>query len=132
ALMEYVCLGAQPSSVSRDHADYARRGGGVIVWADALREGLSDAFPREVGRLAAAGCQVYVTMDADAVRAADVPGVSAPNPSGLPGQALIDCARLAGSLPSVSSLDVVEINPRFDRDDQSTRWAALVVWSFLI
>jgi arginase family enzyme len=29
-------------------------------------------------------------------------------------------------------MDLVEINPSLDRDGQSARWAALVIWSFLI
>jgi arginase family enzyme len=32
----------------------------------------------------------------------------------------------------VTSFDLVEINLRFDRDGQSSRWAALVIWHFLI
>ncbi len=86
----------------------------------------------ERDRLATAGCQVYVTLDADAVQAADVPGMSAPNVMGLPGAEVMACARLAGSSPQVSSLDLVEINPCFDQDGQSARWGALVVWNFLI
>ena len=66
------------------------------------------------------------------MRAADVPGVSAPNPVGLAGEDVAACMRLAGAMSSVSSMDLVEINPRFDRDDQSARWAALGVWSFLV
>jgi len=31
----------------------------------------------------------------------------------------------------VSSFDLVEINPSFDRDGQSARWAALTIWHFL-
>ena len=27
--------------------------------------------------------------------------------------------------------DLVEVNPRLDRDGQSARWAALAVWHFL-
>ena len=37
-----------------------------------------------------------------------------------------------GQAPQVSSFELVEINPRHDRDGQSVRWAALVIWSFLI
>ena len=40
--------------------------------------------------------------------------------------------RLAGQSPGVASFDLVEINPRLDRDGQSARWAALVVWNFLV
>jgi formiminoglutamase len=31
----------------------------------------------------------------------------------------------------VASFEVVEVNPRLDRDGQSARWAALAVWQFL-
>jgi formiminoglutamase len=82
--------------------------------------------------LADDGCQVYVTLDADACCTADVPGVSAPNPTGLRGREVIACARRAGASNRVSSLDLVEINPRFDLDGQSARWAALVIWHFLV
>lgn len=128
----YVCLGAQPFSVSRQHWLYAREQGCVIRWASEVEDDLHGHFARAKDRLAAAGCQVYVTLDADAVHVADVPGVSAPNPRGLSGRSLLACARLAGQSPQVASFDLVEINPRHDRDDQSSRWAALVVWNILM
>ena len=31
-----------------------------------------------------------------------------------------------------AGLDLVEINPRYDRDGQSARWAAVLLWNFLI
>jgi formiminoglutamase len=127
----YVCLGAQPHSVSREHWQYVQQRGGGVYWAAEVKGALEQHFTRELKRLAPP-CQLYVTIDADAVQAADVPGVSAPNPLGLSGAEVAACARLAGRSAVVSSLDVVEINPRHDRDGQSTRWAALVVWHFLI
>jgi formiminoglutamase len=128
----YVCLGAQPHSVSRHHWRYARERGCVVRWRHEMQPGLAKYFEEARDRLASGGCQVYVTLDADAVQASDVPGVSAPNPAGLPGAQVLCCARLAGRSPAVSSLDLVEVNPRFDRDHQSVRWAALVVWNYLI
>jgi formiminoglutamase len=128
----YVCLGAQPGSVGREHWQYARDRGSVIGWCDEVRGSLVERLAREAKRLAADGCGVHLTLDADAVRAADVPGVSAPNPTGLAGEEVIAAARWAGQSPHVAGLDLVEINPRFDRDAQSARWAALVIWNFLI
>jgi formiminoglutamase len=87
---------------------------------------------RERDRLAAAGCRIYLTIDADAVRASDVPGVSAPNPLGLPGERVAACAQVAGASPDVASFDLVEINPALDHDRRSARWAAVVVWNFLV
>jgi formiminoglutamase len=85
-----------------------------------------------VNRLRDVGSPVYVSFDADAVRATDVPGVSAPNAAGLAGDCLLAAARRAGESVAVASMDVVEINPQFDRDGQSARWGALLVWNFLM
>src|SRR5262249_38493700 len=128
----YVCIGAQPQIVSREHWLYAQRHECSIYWNTGLRPRIAKCFTREVERLREAHCRVYVSLDADAVRMAEVPGVSAPTPLGLPGDEVIHCVRLAGRSPAVSSLDLVELNPRFDRDGQSARWAALVIWHFLI
>ena len=127
----YVCLGAQPHSVSQAHWLYTQEKGCVVVWAYQLRRCLRKRFRQEYQRLAAKS-QVYVSLDADVVRAADVPGVSAPNPAGLTGNQLLACARLAGSCPRVASFDLVEINPCLDPDGRSARWAALAVWHFLV
>lgn len=89
-------------------------------------------FAAERDRLAGAGSDIYLSIDADAVSVAMVPGVSAPNPAGLSGGEVAACARLAGRSPRVASLDLVEINPRLDRDGQSSRWAAWVMWNFLV
>ncbi len=128
----YSCLGAQPHSVSRPHWQYVLERGGVIRWCAEVRGSLASHLKSECDRLAALGCKVYVTLDADAVQVADVPGVSATNPAGLAGWEVLACARLAGSLSHVASLDLVEINPRYDHDGRSARWAALAIWNFLI
>jgi formiminoglutamase len=128
----YVCLGAQPQSVSRAHLQYVRDRGGVVRWAAEVRGSLTGYLLAELERMALRGCQLYVTLDADVVSAADVPGVSAPNALGLPGAEVAACAHLIGRYPAVSSFDLVEVNPRLDRDGQSVRWAAVVVWHFLV
>jgi formiminoglutamase len=129
----YVCLGAQPFAVSREHQAYVQDKGGVIRWASRpnVRQLLGSLFLRWYERLSADGCPVYVTFDSDVVRQADVPGVSAPNPLGLYGHCVAACAAVAGACSAVSSFDLVEINPSLDRDGQSARWAALAIWHFL-
>ena len=127
----YVVLGAQTQSVSREHQLYVRNKGGVIHWAEETRDCLESTFHSECQRLTLKSGSVLVTLDSDVVRQADVPGVSAPNPLGLPGEDILACAGAAGSNQRVSSFDLVEINPSFDRDGQSARWAAAVLWHFL-
>jgi formiminoglutamase len=129
----YVVLGAQPFAVSREHRAYVKDKGGVIRWASqsSVRRRLPAVFLHERLRLSAGGCPLYVSLDADVVRQADMPGVSAPNPLGLSARAVAECVAEAGAMPVVSSFDVVEINPALDRDGQSARWAAVVLWHLL-
>lgn len=128
----YVCLGVQPQSLSRAHWEYVRQRGGVVYTRESLNPSVAICFRHEVDRLAAQGCRVHLSLDADVVRQADVPGVSAPNPTGLPGEDVAALARLAGCLAPVSSLELVEISPPYDPDGRSARWGALVVWQFLV
>jgi formiminoglutamase len=128
----YVCLGAQPHSVSREHLRHLQDRGGVVRWAEQVRGALTEHFTAECDRLATAGCQLHVSVDADVVQAAEVPGVSAPNALGLSGREVAACAYQAGLSLTVSSLELVEINPRLDRDGQSVRWAAVALWHFLV
>jgi formiminoglutamase len=128
----YVCLGCQPHSISRAHWQFAKDKGCHVWWRNELQASLEAKFIAERDRLAGMGCRVYVTVDADAAASDEVPGVSAPNVSGLSGAEILGCCRLAGRSPAVSSIDLVEINPRLDRDAQSARWGALGIWNFLI
>jgi formiminoglutamase len=127
----YVCLGAQPHAVSRAHWQYAHQHGCTVRWCHELKHSLEQQFLREIEQLGSAGCRVYVSLDADVIQLADVPGVSAPNPVGLTGAAVVSLAHLAGKSPWVSSFDLVEICPPCDINGQSSRWAALVLWNFL-
>jgi arginase family enzyme len=72
-----------------------------------------------------------VSFDIDAVDQAFAPGVSAPAAGGLTIDLWLAAAREAGRSPRVRSIDIVEVNPRIDRDDQTSRLAALTVWTFM-
>jgi formiminoglutamase len=127
----YLCIGAQPFAVSSEHARYLGQRGGNILWAADVRDRLPEVLTENLSRLDAQGCSIFLSIDADSVHAADVPGVSAPNPAGLRGRDLALCARIAGRFSGVSSFELAEVNPSLDRDHQSARWAALTIWSFL-
>jgi formiminoglutamase len=127
----YVCLGVQPFSSAREQVSYAKERGCRIGWCEEVRGGLGERLEAECKRLGKGGNPVSLSVDADVVSSADVPGVSAPNPLGLSGLEVVDCALRAGKSGRVSSFDVVEINPHFDADGRSARWAALLVWHFL-
>lgn len=127
----YVCLGAQPHAVSREHLRQVCSAGGVVRWCGEVRNNLRHHLEEQIRRLGSMAPRIYLTIDADVVSAADVPGVSAPNADGLAGTEILAAARLAGRSRRVSSLDLVEVNPRFDHDGRSSRWGALAIWQFL-
>ena len=125
---KYVCLGAQPHAISREHLNFVTERGGVVRWCDQVRGKLYQELADHLERLGS----VYLSIDADVVQLADVPGVSAPNASGLSGSEVLAAALAAGQSKNVSSFDLVEVNPSLDRDGQSARWGALLIWHFLI
>lgn len=130
----YVVIGAQRQSVAREHWRYVTEHGGRVHWAPGA--GAADevlrVFAEELGRLARECEAVLLTVDADAFRQADVPGCSAPNPTGLDGRLWPEIAGLAGAERRVRSIDLVEVNPAYDRDGQTARWAAVGVRQFLV
>jgi formiminoglutamase len=128
-LRGYTVLGAQAHSVARVHEEYVRRHGGRIFRHDEITV---EVFVDELKQHAAAHQPVLLTIDADAFRQADVPGVSAPNPTGLDGSLWPLIAYQAGASACVTSLDLVEVNPHFDRDQQTARWAASGIREFLV
>ena len=130
--LSYNVMGLQPQSVSRDHVAYIRSKGGKAVFADQTScDRISDRLMKLSGGKDGRS-SVLLTLDLDAVDQSHAPGVSAPNVSGLSKSVLLETARLAGENSRVSSMDLVEVNPFFDRDDQTSRLAALVVWYFLV
>jgi formiminoglutamase len=77
------------------------------------------------------GQAIFWGLDMDVVTAADAPGVSAPNPAGLHAQEVIRLAELAGADRRSRVLEITEVNPYYDRDDRTSRLAAVVMWYFL-
>ena len=127
----YHVMGLQPQSVATDHLLYIEEKNGSFTFRDETDihkvenrlDGLA-AESRGEGR-------IMMTLDMDVLDQSAAPGVSAPCPEGLPKSLLLNTARLAGKHKFVTSMDLVEVNPRFDRDEQTSRLGALVVWFFL-
>jgi formiminoglutamase len=120
----YSVAGLQAHSVARAHLKLVA-GQGRAVWADELSRETVDGLYQSLKAPA------LVSFDLDAVCQAEAPGVSAPNPSGLRSELWLHAAYAAGRAPAVTSADVVELNPRVDRDGQTARLAALTVWWLL-
>ncbi|MCI0714572.1 MAG: formimidoylglutamase [Chloroflexi bacterium] len=75
---------------------------------------------------------IFWGLDMDVVRAADAPGVSAVNPTGLTGEEFIQIASLAGSDPRSRLFEITEINPTYDIDERTCRLAAVAIYNFIL
>ncbi len=122
----YNVYGLNPASISADHLSYVRKQGDAVfeqsISVDAILNRLN-LFEED---------SIMITMDMDVVQQADAPGVSAPNASGINKEDWFKLAHGFGNHPKVTSFDLCEVNPNFDRDDQTIKLAALTVWYFLL
>ena len=74
---------------------------------------------------------VYVTIDLDGFSSAYAPGVSAASPLGFSPEVMIPCLDILLGSGKIISLDIAELNPRHDRDDQTAALAASLVHRIL-
>ncbi|MFB6273085.1 MAG: formimidoylglutamase [Salinibacter sp.] len=117
----YAVAGLQPHSTAAAHLQFIESRGGAYEWAGNLSRRVIE---RQYGRLSG---PTMVTFDLDAVDQAQAPGVSAPAVGGLDRDLWLHAAYHAGRSPQVTSVDIVELNPRIDVDNRTARLAALTV-----
>jgi formiminoglutamase len=120
----YTVAGLQPHLVARAHLEFVKQHG-TAVWRDAVVPEIIPQLYRGTPG------PTLVSFDLDAVDQAEAPGVSAPNAGGLSSELWLAAAYAAGHSDTVTSADVVELNPRVDRDGQTARLAAVTVWQIL-
>ena len=121
----YQVAGLLPHSVSRAHLNFILKHGGRYDWKESLSREQIDEIYQSFSK------PLMVTFDMDTVDQAFAPGVSAPATNGLSADLWLYAAYRAGQCPTVRSMDLVELNPLFDRDHQTARLAALTLWYFL-
>jgi formiminoglutamase len=128
----YSVFGLQPSSVAAEHLAFVNEHGCACMAEELTLQTVEDYFENLEKESSSESEQVMLTMDMDAVDQSQAPGVSAPNPAGISSRVWLEIAFYCGKQPQVSSFDVCEVNPDFDRDQQTVRLAALTIWYFLL
>ena len=124
ACRRYSVAGLQPHAVARAHLAFVEQHGRAVWRDDVSHERIAQLYR-------SSDSPMLASFDLDAVNEAEAPGVSAPSPVGLTSDLWIEAAYQAGRSPAVTSADLVELNPAFDRDGQTARLAAVTVWWLL-
>jgi len=121
-----VQVGIEPFANSRAYAERAADLGITVITRDELRRRpIADVMAEAVEL---AGDHVHVDLDIDVCDRSVAPACPASVPGGISAIELRDAARSAGAHPSVTSVDLVEVDASADTADQRTiRLTALCV-----
>jgi formiminoglutamase len=128
---QFYEVGYQPFASSPVYLRYLAYKGVHVISLRELQAAGIDAFFQHALQQSAARA-IFWGLDMDVVRAADAPGVSAPNPTGMDGADLCRIAEIAGRDTRSRILELTEVNPDYDIDGRTCRLAAVVIFSFLL
>lgn len=129
AFIEY---GIQSFANSASHAQWLVEQGGRIITLEEIRaRGFGKMFATAWQIATSNAERIYGSLDIDGVRASDAPGVSAAMPDGFSAEELYAAARALGRRTATVGLDVVEVNPTYDRDGITAKLAAHAVMRFV-
>lgn len=130
--MNFVAIGAQSFASAKEHyEELTDRGATVFTLQEVHRERMEKILELAYEIATNSTERLYVSFDLDAVRGSDAPGVSASYPTGLTAEEFLAAAHFAGLRQKTKSIDIAEVNPKFDVDGKTSRLAALVVMYFL-
>lgn len=124
---EHVCLIGVRSYEAGEAALLQRLGVRVFDMDAVQRRGLSEVFDEALAIVRQGTAAFGISVDLDALDPGEAPGVGSPVPGGL------RCAELAAALsrlrgdPAFVAMEIVEYNPRRDRDRATAHAAGALV-----
>ncbi len=123
-------LASEPFANSRVYKEYLEEMGVHVIELNELRKGKMSQLVRKVLEQMDTKA-IFWGFDMDAVRASDAPGVSAPSPTGLHSEEIIELSVVAGKDPRSKVFEITEVNPRYDVDNRTSKLAAIMIYEFL-
>ena len=120
----YLCLGIRKDANDRALYDSASVFGVNYLEIERFQINQLELISREIEYFLNRLDAVYVTIDLDGFSSAYAPGVSAPSPMGFTPELVIECLKTIIYSKKLIGLDIAEMNPEFDRDQQTARLAA--------
>ena len=101
-----------------------------MLLAHVQKDGMGLYLSRALSRATTAG-PAFVSFDLDGCAEAFAPAVSAPSADGFTPRQAVEAAFMSGQQAQVRLFEVVELNPLFDRDNQTARLAATIATAYL-
>lgn len=120
----YLCLGIRKDANDRTLFEAAKELDVKYVLSDTFQMQFLDEINTWINAFIKTVDKVYVTIDLDGFSSAYAPGVSAPSPMGFTPQIVVECLKTIIGSGKLISMDVAEMNPKFDIDGQTAKLAA--------
>ena len=120
----YLCLGVQRSVNPKSLFATAEKTNSQWMVMEDFRLNNWEVIQEKILWFLDSMDQIYLSVDMDGFSSAFAPGVSAPSPMGFRPEFAFKVFELISKSQKVISMDVVELNPKFDQDNCSARLAA--------
>ncbi len=127
----YLCLGIQRASNNRELYDAADQLGVQYLENDEFTIDNKNQIQTLIEDFSASVDYLYLTIDIDGFSSAYAPGVSAPSPLGFSVDIAIETIRSICKSGKLISVDLVELNPKYDIDNCTARLAARLVYDIM-
>ena len=127
----YFCLGIQQSANTQNLFNTAKKLDVGYIQAAAMLSDSAEAGRAELAKYLDHVDNVYLTICLDAFDCAYAPGVSAPATNGLSPTVFFAWFKQILNSKKIISLDLAELNPSLDRDAQTARLAARIIFEFI-
>lgn len=119
----YACFGIQPFGNTKELFETAKKINTTHCLAETMIHH-ADLAHEALGTWLASAQAIHLTLCLDVLAAANAPGVSSPQALGIAPHELLPFFRQALESGKVIGFDVAELNPLYDRDDQTAKLAA--------
>lgn len=126
---QYSVFGLQPHSNSANYIEYAKSNQVKLEWLTDFNHHAKNYLVSDF--IFEKDEHVYLTIDIDGFRSSDAPGSSAAQPSGFSATDVLPLIYDLSLHNKSTSLDICEINPAFDRDNQTSKLGALLIYQFI-
>ncbi|SDQ22952.1 formimidoylglutamase [Flagellimonas zhangzhouensis] len=123
----YLCLGIRKDANDRNLFQTARDLDVIYVMNDTFQIPLLAEITTWINAFTKNVDHIYVTIDLDGFSSAFAPGVSAPSPMGFTPHMVLECLKPIIASGKLISMDIAEMNPKYDIDGQTAKLAASLV-----
>lgn len=127
----YCCLGIQPTGNTRSLFEFAEESGVSYLSAEQLNDQPVEMHYAFLEQFLSQCDSIYLTICLDVFAQSIAPGVSAPQPLGLTPWIVLPLLKYIVQSGKVVSLDIAELSPPLDHEQQTSRLAANLVAELL-